>query len=216
SSPLRTTRRQTAPSAKQWSTRTFPRRGNVAGSSDRPPRTEAVMPFALNPERLFPPRRRGRGRRGADRTDARPVVWTPSRLGPRSTVPASFPILARRVLVTLQVLWGGVSRRPAGWTQDAFHNENNNSVIIQLDFGSTSMLITGDLQEDGMDKLVERWGNSGLLDVDIYEVGHHGSHNATTHELLDAMTPKVSLISVGPSEERHGFTAWQHGHPREA
>jgi competence protein ComEC len=57
------------------------------------------------------------------------------------------------------------------------------------------------------------------LDVDVYEVGHHGSHNATTDELLSAMTPEIAIISCGRwtdgrSEAGNPFTTWKYGHPR--
>jgi len=54
-----------------------------------------------------------------------------------------------------------------------------------------------DLEDMAIERLVDRYRNSATLDVDVYEVGHHGSHNGTTEELLDAMTPKIAAISVG-------------------
>lgn len=53
-----------------------------------------------------------------------------------------------------------------------------------------------------------------MLDVDVYAVGHHGSHNGTTVELLEAMTPKAAVISMGHREIEEKWTAWAYGHPR--
>ena len=33
--------------------------------------------------------------------------------------------------------------------------------------------------------------------MDILQVGHHGSNNATTQALLDAVTPSVAVVNVG-------------------
>ena len=43
---------------------------------------------------------------------------------------------------------------------------------------------------------------------------HHGSWNATTKPLLDAIQPKVALISMGNPEREDTWSAWAYGHPR--
>lgn len=55
---------------------------------------------------------------------------------------------------------------------------------------------------------------SGALDVDVYEVGQHGSDNGTTAPQLVAMTPRVALIAAGPPARQFPFSARAHGHPR--
>jgi competence protein ComEC len=51
------------------------------------------------------------------------------------------------------------------------------------------------------------------------QVGHHGSYNATTIQLLDQVTPRIAVIPVGfwkfgqaPHEGR--FATFDYGHPR--
>lgn len=73
-------------------------------------------------------------------------------------------------------------------------NENNNSVVVRLDYGEFSMLFTGDAENAERDWLVE---NSSLLDVDVLKASHHGSHNGTSPEWLDAVTPSRVVISAG-------------------
>lgn len=129
------------------------------------------------------------------------------------------PLKCRAVDPKVRVLAGGRTRDP-GWGEDRFQhryfdNENNHSVVLRVDFGESSLLITGDLEETALKDLVAQHGKSGLLDVDAYHVGHHGSANGTTQELLDAMTPDVALISMGDAARRLDWTAWQYGHPRQ-
>jgi len=117
----------------------------------------------------------------------------------------------------VRALWGAAESDP-GWGENAygsshFDNDNNHSVVTRVDFGESSLLITGDLEEVAIRDLVSARGP--LLDVDIYEVGHHGSHNGTTADLMLAMSPAWAVLEVGPSTRRHSWTAWAYGHPRE-
>ena len=51
----------------------------------------------------------------------------------------------------------------------------------------------------------------------VLQVGHHGSQNATTSELLEAVTPRVAVIPVGKwTFGRTGghFTTFAFGHRR--
>jgi competence protein ComEC len=109
-----------------------------------------------------------------------------------------------------------------GWTKNEFENNNNHSLVIRVDFGESSFLFTGDLEEDGIDSFLRHYetasSHSDILDVDIYHVGHHGSHNATTTNLLQALTPVMAVISAGKWDDGKGtknpFTTWAYGHPR--
>ena len=83
-----------------------------------------------------------------------------------------------------------------------------------MDFGNSSMLLTGDLEQRGIAGLLAKYKDTGLLDVDVYLVGHHGSANATTDALLRAVTPKIAVISMGVPDRTTNWTAWAYGHPR--
>ena len=74
-------------------------------------------------------------------------------------------------------------------------HENNNSIVIRLDFGEFSMLFTGDAEVDERDWLVEH--HSDLLDVDVLKASHHGSNNGTSDEWLSEITPTHVVISTG-------------------
>jgi len=120
----------------------------------------------------------------------------------------------------LRALWGQVENS-TGWDIGDFGDANNHSAVLRIDYGQASILFTGDLEEAthpgnlaGIERLVAAYKSSGLLDADVYHVGHHGSHNGTTPGLVSAISPEIAVISAGPACQRDGFTAWTHGHPR--
>lgn len=129
------------------------------------------------------------------------------------------PLKCAPVDPKIRVLAGARTVDP-GWGRDRFGhsyfaNENNHSVVVRVDFGEASVLITGDLEETALRDLVAQHRGTKLLDVDVYAVGHHGSANGTTQELLDAMTPDLAFIQMGDPGRRLDWTAWQYGHPRQ-
>ena len=90
--------------------------------------------------------------------------------------------------------------------------------MVRVDFGESSFLFTGDLETHAVELLVDYYWDSETLDVDIYQVGHHGSHNGTTLKLLAAVSPDMAVLSVGDwdfgQNSRSPFTTWRYGHPR--
>jgi competence protein ComEC len=119
----------------------------------------------------------------------------------------------------VHILWGRLEENP-GWPEDDFTNQNNNSLVTRIDFKQASFLFMGDLQESGIESLLTLYGGTaaGILDSDVLQVGHHGSHNGTTAELLRAVTPSVAVIPMGPWTFGQGssapFTTFAFGHPR--
>jgi competence protein ComEC len=114
----------------------------------------------------------------------------------------------------IRAFWGAVTSHDVGWDSAALDNANNDSVVMRFRLGKASLLITGDLERDGIAELVKRFGATGELRSDVYEVGHHGSWNATTKPLLDAIQPKLALISMGSPDRQDTWSAWAYGHPR--
>ncbi len=127
------------------------------------------------------------------------------------------PIRCPDVDPEIRVLWGQVDHDP-GWRADRygkkpFDNENNHSVVVRVDFGRSSFLFPGDLEEVAIGDMVRAYAGSSLLDVDVVKVGHHGSRNGTTPSELAAMSPRVAVISMGSPVRHWEWTAWQYGHP---
>ncbi len=118
----------------------------------------------------------------------------------------------------IRVLYGSSPQDP-GWGIDfygqaRFDDENNHSVVLRVAFGKSAVLVTGDLEEVAIDEMIERTADSGLLQADAYLVGHHGSHNGTTRELMEEVDPQVAVISMGPASREEDWSAWRYGHPR--
>lgn len=110
----------------------------------------------------------------------------------------------------LTVLWGQVTHDLSTYGD----NPNNHSVVVRVDYGESSAMFTGDLELIGLSRLADRYErHSELLDVDIYQVGHHGSKNATIHYQMALMSPRVAVISMGPYERNIPWTARKYGHP---
>lgn len=126
------------------------------------------------------------------------------------------PVSCPSIDPVIRVLFGGLKQSAhclSGWTQTDCKNGNNSSVVVRVDFGDFSTLESGDLEETGIDELRSRSEASGILDVDLYHVGHHGSRNGTTADLVAAMSPKLALISTGDSARKLSWSAWAYGHP---
>jgi len=112
----------------------------------------------------------------------------------------------------IKILWGTSVKNP-GWTATDFNNLNNHSLVIRIEYGTSSLLITGDLEEKAIRGLVAKYAGTNLLDADMYIAGHHGSKNAITQDLLNAITPSVVLIGCGDPARKLMWTAWAYGHP---
>lgn len=84
-------------------------------------------------------------------------------------------------------------------------NENNNTLVVRVDYGGFSMLFSGDAEEDERKWLVEHFEE--LLDTDVLKASHHGSHNGTSEDWLTAVSPEYVVISAGVHK---GF---RHPHP---
>jgi len=71
-------------------------------------------------------------------------------------------------------------------------NVNNMSIVVRCDYKDFSILLTGDLEEEGEHYLLEN--NSAYLDCDFLKIGHHGSISSSSPQFIDAVTPEYALI----------------------
>ena len=70
-------------------------------------------------------------------------------------------------------------------------NDNDLSLAASLERGGESYLFTGDLDEDGIASFLK--GSHGTFD--ILKVPRHGQKSANTGELLEAVRPKIGVIT---------------------
>lgn len=123
----------------------------------------------------------------------------------------------------ITILSSSFEEMPASWSGHDFKNGNNHSIVLKVDFGKSSMLFVGDLEEAGIGAVLREYRqfrnpvHGNPLDADVLLVGHHGSYNATTTELLEAVTPSWAVISCGKWDYGLGggmFNTYSYGHPR--
>ena len=80
-------------------------------------------------------------------------------------------------------------------------DENNNSLVVRMEYGTFSMLFAGDADEEERTWLVANERN--LLDVTVLKAAHHGANNGTSADWLAAVTPQAVVISAGVVERYH-------------
>lgn len=81
-------------------------------------------------------------------------------------------------------------------------NLNNQSLVLRIVYGSTSILFSGDAEEIAEETIVHRYGD--FLRSDVLKVGHHGSTTSSTGDFLSAVRPGIAVISVGKNNKfRH-------------
>ncbi len=82
---------------------------------------------------------------------------------------------------------------------------NANSIVARLDYGSFSMMLAGDAEDQSEHRLLTKELD---LSSKVLKVSHHGSKYATSADFLNRVKPEVAIISCG---------AWnRYGHPSQA
>ena len=91
---------------------------------------------------------------------------------------------------SLRVLWPHPSedtRLPSG---------NDDSLVLRVEYGSRSILLTGDIEARAERALVAR---QARVMADVTKVPHHGSRTSSTEEFVRSTNSKLAVISVGES-----------------
>lgn len=98
--------------------------------------------------------------------------------------------------------WGGgvyahvLSTYDPTWIADS--GTNNNSVVIKLEYGKNSFLLTGDIEAAGEAALVSH----GIdIKADVLKSPHHGGVWSSHFDFLMAVDPAIAVIQCGHGEE---------------
>ena len=90
--------------------------------------------------------------------------------------------------------------------ENSVGDSNQDSMVLFLKYGDFSALFTGDLEKEGEQMLLERYG-SRVSGVTLLKVGHHGSKYGTSEAFLSVLSPRAAVISCGKNN--------RYGHPAE-
>jgi competence protein ComEC len=85
----------------------------------------------------------------------------------------------------------------------SLNDPNEASTVVRVEYGNVRLLLTGDAES-----AAESWllaNARPALQAEILKVGHHGSSTSTGEKFLEAVSPRVALISVGAGN--------MYGHP---
>jgi len=80
---------------------------------------------------------------------------------------------------------------------------NDASLVVRLGFGPRSFLFAGDLEADGEGEVVGRTGAGQIVASDVLKVPHHGSRTSSSAEFLDAVGPRLAVMSLGWKNRFH-------------
>ena len=83
-----------------------------------------------------------------------------------------------------------------------YSDPNNGSLVLRVDYGGTSFLFTGDMEQNAEADLMDSGAN---VRADVLKVGHHGSPTSSSEAFLEAVAPSIAVISVGENND--------YGHP---
>ena len=93
----------------------------------------------------------------------------------------------------VETQWDGVGVRvlgprpmgPPPWT-----TRNDDSVVLELGFGSVHFLLTGDIEEGAESRI-------GPGRSEVLKVPHHGSKSSSSPVFIAAVAPRVAIVSAG-------------------
>ena len=81
-----------------------------------------------------------------------------------------------------------------------YSDTNDTSIVLRIDYGSTSFLLTGDMEKTAESDLVASGAN---LKADVLQVGHHGSSTSTGYAFLNAVLPEMGIITIGSDGQNY-------------
>ena len=113
--------------------------------------------------------------------------------------------LAERLPGRVELVERGYVETVGAWRLEVLHpapepvaDGNSASLVVRACAGGSCVLLTGDIELAGERELLAWTRSQGsALRSDVLKVAHHGSRTSTGAELLDAVTPRLALMSAG-------------------
>lgn len=84
---------------------------------------------------------------------------------------------------------------------------NDTSIVVKLEYGTTSFLFTGDMEVAAENDMLDYWEGRMDWNVDMLKVGHHGSTTSSGYRFVYETDPEYAIISVGTDNS--------YGHPHD-
>ena len=84
---------------------------------------------------------------------------------------------------------------------------NNCSIVLKFTYAGQKVLLTADLEEPGEKRVMSRFPASELQ-ADVIQAGHHGSKTASSQAFLNAVQPKIAILSYG-TNNKYGFPHYE-------
>jgi competence protein ComEC len=92
---------------------------------------------------------------------------------------------------------------PSAQTTAPLDDDNRASLVLRVTMGRFDLLLAGDIPVEAEQELLR----TGLpLDAAILKVAHHGAGTSTSQAFLEAVDPRLAVISVG-AENTFGHPA---------
>jgi competence protein ComEC len=93
--------------------------------------------------------------------------------------------------VSATVLW------PVALEKAEALSANNDSVVLRLQYGKTSILLTADIEAPAESALLKLDKSRERLTAEVVKVAHHGSGTSSTEEFIAATQSGLAIIPVG-------------------
>ncbi|PLX31598.1 MAG: DNA internalization-related competence protein ComEC/Rec2 [Clostridiales bacterium] len=76
---------------------------------------------------------------------------------------------------------------------DSHATENDDSIVLLLDYRNFELLLTGDIESE----TEKRLASENTEDIDLIKASHHGSKTSNTEVFLESFKPETAVIQVG-------------------
>ena len=109
------------------------------------------------------------------------VLWPPEKLGDIS-------------------IWQENSKEKVLGKTNIKDGRNDDSIVLHLKYKDFDAILTGDITSKVEKKIIQDYQ---FQDIEVLKVAHHGSKHSSCSEFLNAVNPRIAIISVGKNPWGH-------------